>query len=111
MSPLPVTSPLPTTSSQTIPIPVTALETNCIQQLNPIEVYSWLLLPQGRGYPLWKPKSDSSHLPKEYRKDGVHIGDQIIQLTSEVFLRILRSWNWTKLKFQTVRMNLHQGLG
>ncbi|KAE9395157.1 hypothetical protein BT96DRAFT_826674 [Gymnopus androsaceus JB14] len=48
---------------------------NCTQQLNPIEVYSSLLLPQGRGYPLWKPKSDSSHLPKEYRRDGIHIGD------------------------------------
>ncbi|KAE9388461.1 hypothetical protein BT96DRAFT_836207 [Gymnopus androsaceus JB14] len=46
-----------------------------MQQLNSIEVYSRLLLPQGRGYPLWKPRSDSSNLPKEYKRDGVHIGD------------------------------------
>lgn len=46
-----------------------------MKHLSPSEVYSWLLLPQGRGYPLWKPKADSSHLPEKYRQEGVHIGD------------------------------------
>ncbi|KAE9409813.1 hypothetical protein BT96DRAFT_458508 [Gymnopus androsaceus JB14] len=46
-----------------------------IQHLKPSEVYAGLLLPQGRGYPLWKPKQNSSHLPEQYKQDGVHIGD------------------------------------
>lgn len=40
-----------------------------------MQVYVLALLSQGRGYPLWKPKSDSPHLPEEYRRRGVHIGD------------------------------------
>ncbi|KAE9387238.1 Pkinase-domain-containing protein [Gymnopus androsaceus JB14] len=67
----------PATSSQAIPIPATDLTGNQseMQQLNHIELYSQLLLPQRRGYPLWKPRPDNSHLPEKYRKDGVHIGD------------------------------------
>lgn len=53
----------------------TILEGNGLQTLNSIETYAWLLLPQGRGYPLWKPKVDSSHLPEKYRRDGIHFGD------------------------------------
>lgn len=42
--------------------------------LNASEIYARLLLPQKRGYALWKPKP-GNWLPEAYRKEGVSIGD------------------------------------
>ncbi|KAF9061730.1 hypothetical protein BDP27DRAFT_323887 [Rhodocollybia butyracea] len=38
------------------------------------ELYSQLLLPKKRGFPLWDPKPDM-HLPSAYRAMGIGIGD------------------------------------
>ncbi|KIK65220.1 hypothetical protein GYMLUDRAFT_386797 [Collybiopsis luxurians FD-317 M1] len=39
------------------------------------EAYARFMLPQKRGYPLWKPKPQGGNLPSIYKQKGVNIGD------------------------------------
>ncbi|KAF9078140.1 hypothetical protein BDP27DRAFT_346464 [Rhodocollybia butyracea] len=76
-------------SSQAYPTPATSPASGSLPPSPPInrraqaslsspgsdsELYSQLLLPKKRGYPLWHPTPNDS-LPNEYRKTGISIGD------------------------------------
>jgi hypothetical protein len=51
---------------------------------NDVDVYARLMLPKKRGFPLWIPQPHQN-LPRDYRKNGVDIGDVGIVTSDGVF--------------------------
>ncbi|KAF9059485.1 hypothetical protein BDP27DRAFT_468492 [Rhodocollybia butyracea] len=71
--------PTPDTSPASSPLPPSSAIIRRVQPPTPSsgsdsELYSQLLLPKKRGYPLWYP-APSENLPYEYRTAGISIGD------------------------------------
>ncbi|KAJ3912917.1 hypothetical protein F5877DRAFT_53296 [Lentinula edodes] len=65
----------PTVGPQQENVPTSQSPTGKITSVVESEVYVQLLLPKKKGYPLWKPKSNSSHLPDIIKQHGTQIGD------------------------------------